>query len=90
MQFLDPTNPSPSRYLRVATVNELKGTRLAYLNNGWISMAKIGKRIEGQLKARHGVSELVYYDVPRNMEPAGGLLDRVAGECDAAIVGMAN
>lgn len=90
MRFLDPTNPNPSKYLCVATVRELKGARLAYLNNGWISMAKMGKRMEAQLKTRYGVSEVVYYDVPRNMEPAGGLLDQVAGECDAAIVGMAN
>lgn len=90
MQFLDPTNPNPSKKLYAPAVYELKGKRLAFLNNGWMSMTKIGQRIEGPLKAKYGVSEMIYYDVPRNMEPSGGLLDQVARECDVAIVGMAN
>jgi len=89
MQFLDPTNPRPSRKHPALTV-ELKGARLAYLNNGWLSMTKIGRRIEKPLRDRYGVSEVVFCDVPRNKEPPGGLLDKVAREFDAAVVGMAN
>ena len=90
MQYLDPRNPNPNQKLFVPAVGGLKGKTLGYLNNGWLSMAKIGRRIEGQLKARHGVSQVIFYDVPRSTEPPPGLLDKVAAECQAAIVGMAN
>ena len=90
MQFLDPTSPNPRKTLAPKVLGDLKGKRVAYLNNGWASMTKIGRRIEAPLKSVHGVSEIVVFDVPRNKEPSGGLLDRVAREFDAAIVGMAN
>ena len=90
MQFLDPTSPNPRKALHAKTLRDLKGKRLAFLNNGWMSMTKIGRRIETPLKSTYGVSEVVFFDVPRNTEPPGGLLDRVAREFDAAIVGMAN
>jgi hypothetical protein len=89
VQILDPTNPRPGKKRSVPPV-ALKGARLAYLNNGWLSMTKIGRHIEGPLKSKFGVSEVVHFNVPRNMEPPGGLLDEVARDFDAAIVGMAN
>ena len=90
MQILDPRNPCADEMLVVPTLDTLSGKRLAYLNNGWLSMAKIGKFMEGDLKRRYGVADITYYNVPRNMEPPGGLLDLVVKEFDAAIVGMAN
>jgi hypothetical protein len=90
VQFLDPTSPNPRKALDARVLKELKGKRLAYLNNGWTSMTKIGLQIEAPLKTTYGVSEIVVFDVPRNTEPPGGLLDRVAREFDGAIVGMAN
>ena len=89
MQFLDPTSPNPRKSLDRKVLDRLKGKRIAYLNNGWMSMTKIGRRIEAPLKAQ-GVAEIVVFDVPRNKEPPGSLLDDVAREFDAAIVGMAN
>lgn len=90
MQFLDPTNPNPNAHKGASTVSELKGKKLAFLNNGWLSMGKIGSHIEGPLKSKHGVAQITYFSVPRNTAPPDGLLDRVAREFDAAIVGMAN
>ena len=90
MQFLDPTSPNPRKAHDPKALADLKGKRLAYLNNGWASMTKIGQRIEGPLKSRYGIAEIVFFDVPRNREPADGLLEQVAREFDAAIVGMAN
>ena len=90
MQFLDPTNPNPGRKRAANVRQDLKGARLAILNNGWMSMTKIGRHIEGPLKTRHGIAEVVFYDVPRNTEPPDGLLDRVAAGFDATIVGIAN
>lgn len=90
MQFLDPTNPNSRRARDVKALSDLKGKRLAYLNNGWTSMTKIGRRIEAPLKRTYGLAEMIFLDVPRNMEPPGGLLEYVAHNFDAAIVGMAN
>jgi hypothetical protein len=90
MQILDPRNPHVVDILKLPTLPTLRGKRLAYLNNGWLSMTKIGRFIESDLKDKHGVADITYFDVPRNMEPPDGLLDRVAADYDAAIVGMAN
>lgn len=90
MKTLDPRSPNPERKLRLPAIPSLRGKRLAILNNGWLSMAKIGKLIEGRLIDDYGVREVVYHNIPRNMEPPGGLLDRIAREFDAAIVGLAN
>ena len=90
MQILDPRNPRAGNMMALPTLETLAGKRIAYLNNGWLSMARIGKLIEGDLKSKHGVADITYYDIPRNTEPPNGLLDLVADEFDAAIVGMAN
>ena len=90
MQYLDPRNPNQNRKLFVPAVSDLKGKTLGYLNNGWMSMAKIGQHIEDPLKTKYGLSQVIFYDVPRSTEPPPGLLDQVARECQAAIVGMAN
>ena len=90
MQYLDPRSSNPAKQLTVPAVSGLKGKTLGYLNNGWTSMTKIGEHIADPLKARYGVSQVIYYDVPRSMAPPDGLLEKVARECEAAIVGMAN
>lgn len=90
MQYLDPRSPNPSRSAAVPAIGELDGKTLGFLNNGWASMARIGKNIEAPLKARYGLSRVIFYDIPRSMAPPAGLLEQVARECQAAIVGMAN
>ena len=90
MQILDPTSPNPRKRTPAPTLENLAGKRIAFLNNGWRSMSRIGRHIEPLLKSRYRIAELVCFDIPRNREPADGLLDRIADEFDAAIVGMAN
>ncbi|HSN40591.1 MAG TPA: hypothetical protein VLT92_10390 [Burkholderiales bacterium] len=90
MHYLDPRSPNLSKKLFVPAAGELKGKTLGFLNNGWLSMAKIGRHIEGPLKAKYGLARVLYYDVPRSMAPPAGFLEKVADECQMAIVGMAN
>ena len=90
MQFLDPTNPNPGKALAATQIGDLRGKRVAYVNNGWLSMTKIGRLLEGPLREQHGVKEVVHFEVPRNREPPDRLLDVIAQEFDAAIVGLAN
>ncbi len=90
MQFLDPTNPNPAKTLAGLRINDLRGKRLAYVNNGWLSMTKIGNLVAGPLRDQHGVKEIVVFEVPRNREPPDNLLGVIAQDFDAAIVGLAN
>ena len=90
MRYLDPRNPNRSNTIFVPAISSMKGKTLGYVNNGWMSMGKIGKLIEIQLKSSYDLSRVIFYDVPRSMEPPPGLLDKVVSECQAAIVGMAN
>lgn len=84
MQFLDPTNPNPDKSLVGTHLSDLRGKRIAYVNNGWLSMTKIGRLVEGPLRDQLGVKEIVYFDVPRNREPPDRLLDLIAQDFDAA------
>jgi hypothetical protein len=90
MKYLDPRNEKPAGKVIVPVVAALAGKTLGYLNNGWLSMSKMGAHMAGPLKAKYGVSEIIFYDVPRAKGPPEGLLKKVASECDAAIVGLAN
>ena len=90
MKILDPTSPNPAKLSPLPALESLTGKRIAFLDNGWRSMSGIGSHIEPLLQKRYGVAEMVRFDIPRNREPANGLLDRIAEEFDAAIVGMAN
>lgn len=90
MKYLDPRNIKFATQISVPGADRLTGKKLGFINNGWMSMAKIGTNIEGPLKTEHGVAEVIYYDVPRAMAPPAGLLEQVARECELAIVGLAN
>ena len=90
MQYLDPTHPKTPAKLVVPAAGALKGKTVGVLNNGWMSLARMSKRWDEVLKSRHGVAHVRYYDVPRSIAPEAGTLERVARECQAAIVGLAN
>jgi hypothetical protein len=90
IEYLDPRSPNVDRMLFVPAVSDLRGKRIAFLNNGWLSFTKIGKRMEAVLRDRFGIEIFATYAIPTSCAPQPGLLERVARETDAAIVGMAN
>lgn len=90
LQYLNPTSPNLEKKLFVPAVGAIKGKRIAFVNNGWLSFTKIGARMAEVLKARHGIADMPSYHILSSGPPAPGLLDRVVDECDAAIVGLAN
>jgi len=90
LEYLDPTSPNTERKLYVPAVSDLAGKRIAFVNNGWLSFTRIGSRIEQVLKDRYGIASFATYAIPTSCAPAPGLLEQVAAEADAAIVGMAN
>ncbi len=90
MRYLDPRGLRVGTDLEVPAVRDLAGRTLGFLNNGWTSFGKIGKRIERALKTDYGISLVNFYDIPRSTAPTPGLLERIAAECELVIAGMAN
>jgi hypothetical protein len=90
LAYLDPTSPNVERRLFVPAVSDLHRKRIAFLDNGWSSFRTIGKRTEAALRDRFGIEIFATYAIPTSCAPQPGLLERVAAEADAAIVGLAN
>lgn len=90
IEYLDPTSQQPGGDLFVPAVSDLGGKVVGFLNNGWSSFGKIGSRMHGVLLEKHGIKEMRTYAIPSACQPPKGFLDRVASECDVAVVGMAN
>jgi hypothetical protein len=90
IEYLDPVSPNRDKKLFVPAVGELKGKTIGFLTNGWSSFNAMGARIAQVFGEHHGIREMRTYAIPTSCAPEPGLLERVAEECDAAIVGMAN
>jgi len=90
IEYLDPVSPNTDKKLYVPAVGELKNKRIGFLTNGWASYNAMGARIEQVFREQHGMQEMRTYKIPTSCAPPEGLLEQVATECDAAIVGMAN
>ena len=90
IEYLDPVSPNMDKKLFVPAVGDLKGKTIGFLTNGWNSYNKMGERIAEVFRDHDGIKEMRTYSIPTSCAPPEGLLERVAVECDAAIVGMAN
>lgn len=90
IEYLDPV-PHPAATPSVAAaVTDLQGKVVAFLDNGWSSFGRIGKRLQEVLVARHGVRAVHFHAIPSASPPPRGFLQAVAAQCDAAVVGLAN
>ena len=90
LQYFEPVNRKVARSLVVPPIGTLAGKRIAYVNNGWTCFTKMGVHVERALIDRYGVAEVRSYAIPPSSAPAPGLLEQIAKENDAAIVGLAN
>lgn len=90
LQYLEPINPKKAGVLVVPAVRELRGKTIAFVNNGWSSFTKIGARMEVVLRERFAVAQMRTYRISASSGVPATLLDQIARECDAAVVGMAN
>jgi hypothetical protein len=89
LEYFEPTNRKSSNTLLVPPVGRLEGKRIAFVNNGWVCFTKMGEHVEALLVGQ-GVAEVPTYAIPPSAAPQPGVLERIAAECDAAIVGLAN
>ena len=90
LEYLDPTTLKKKSPLIVPAISELKGKRIGFINNGWPCFTKMGIRLERELRGRYGVAAMLHHQVPPSSAPKPGLLAKIAADCDAAIVGLAN
>ncbi len=90
IEYLNPTSPALERELYVPAVAALEDKWVAFVTNGWASFSKIGRHMEHLLKDRHRIAGMRIYPVPTSPGPGPEVLDQIARECDAAIVGLAN
>jgi hypothetical protein len=91
VKILNPaaaTRADHARPLPLAPI--LKGIRIAILTNHWKSMDRIAQWMSAELKKSHLVSDVRFYDIPINGAMSEATERGVLGECDAAIVGLAN
>jgi hypothetical protein len=90
IEYLVPTGIRSKKKVLIPPVGNLKGKRIAFVNNGWTSFTKIGGYLTRELQDRYGVASVATYQIPPSVAPDPKLLDRIATESDAAIVGLAN
>ena len=90
LSYLVPTGVRTKKKVLIPPVGTLKGKRIAFVNNGWTSFTKIGGYLTAELKDRYGAASVPTYQIPPSVAPDPRLLDRIAAESDAAIVGLAN
>jgi hypothetical protein len=90
IEYLVPTSLKTKKQVHIPPVGNLRGKRIAFVNNGWTSFTKIGGFLTTELKERFGVADVPMYQIPPSVAPDPKLLDRIARESDAAIVGLAN
>jgi len=90
LQYYEPVNRKATRSLIVPAVGDLKGKRIAFVNNGWVCFTKMGVHVKQLLVERYGVAEVPTYQIPPSAAPLPGVLEKIADECDAAIIGLAN
>lgn len=90
LEYFEPTNRKATNLLLVPPVGELKGKRIAFVNNGWVCFTKMGVHVEQALLERHGAASVPTYAIPPSAAPLPGMLEQIAEECDGAIVGLAN
>jgi hypothetical protein len=90
IEYLVPTGLKAKKKVLIPPVGSLRGKRISFVNNGWTSFTKIGGYLADELKGRYAVSQVPMYQIPPSVAPDPKLLDRIAAESDAAIVGLAN
>jgi hypothetical protein len=90
MEILVPTSAPRNNATSGAKAYDLQGKRVAIVSNGWVSMDTITSKLAERLKEKHGVTEVRLYSVHINKPITPDTLAGITGECDAAIVGIAN
>ena len=74
----------------VPRMGDLRGARVAILNNRWTSMNIIAEQIAIVLKEQYGVAEVFEKLIPLASAAPQATFDEVQERADLAVVGLAN
>jgi len=88
--LLDPTTTPSGQDVRLpAPLASLRGKRLGLLGNGKRHAAELLRMVAEELRARHGVGEVIFREKPdAGRIAANEVLAELAERCDAAIAGV--
>jgi len=91
MEILIPTASAGGvQRMNLRSLDTLDGKRVGIVSNGWRSMDAMSPRMAARLKERYGARQAGFFTVHLNRPITADILDQVAAQCDAAIVGLAN
>ena len=92
MKFYDPTVVKRRRNTTSfrPSLTSLEGKVVGILSNGWASFEDMIARFQERLQARYKVAKVNYYATPRVQPLPDSLVERIAAECEVAIVGLGN
>lgn len=91
MEILVPTaSAGDVRRMKIRSLDTLDGKRLGIVSNGWRSMDAMSPHMAARLKERYGVRQVGFFTAPLNRPIIAAIVDQIAAQCDAAIVGLAN
>ncbi|MBI4307593.1 MAG: hypothetical protein HY684_02175 [Chloroflexi bacterium] len=91
-RIVNPVAPVPNLEVRLAApLADVTGKTAAFVDNGWWSLGVTLDSFKRALRERYGVQRVVRVknpDLTRGLDSP--VLDRLARECDIAIVGLGN
>lgn len=94
MNHLVVVSPAAEAWSKVATIaegrEELRGTRVAIVNNGWSSMEILSPIIGSGLREEFEVAEIREWQVPYGEAAPDELFEEMIAVSDVAVVGLAN
>lgn len=80
---------SRQTHARPAVVSDVRGKRVAILNNGWSAMGPIADQLGRRLKEDYGAASVFEETFHLSHATPADLLGRVARDADLVIVGLA-
>ena len=91
MEVLIPTGtPRGAKAVTALSVANLAGKRIGLVSTGWRSMEAMMPQMAQLVKQRWHASAVSFFHVPINKAIPSQELARLVGDCDLAIVGIAN
>ncbi len=91
IKVIDPVSrPAQSMASPPTVLKDIRGQRVAILNNKWESMDIFAAELRSAFTQRHGAVEVEDIEVSVSKAAPAATLERVARESALAVVGLAN
>lgn len=88
MPYAEPSDAAGPRL--APRLPSLAGRRIGLVNNSWRCMHVVAEELTRRLTAEHGVAEIVERRISAAQTLPPAVLEQMADDCDAVIVGIGN